>query len=173
MLKPKETKSKWYWVEYSDGFLTGFPKKARFHRLKPKILTEKGKKKMKYNYFEAVKEDVRNVMADTFISEEIIDRIREDKDGFFSDLYDMFWIDDNITGNASGSYTCNREAAKEYVFADTETVQEALKEFCVDADTIADKFLSEDWEYFDVITRCYCLSSVIWEVVEELEEKYC
>ena len=91
------------------------------------------------------------------------------------DLNDVLWTNDSVTGNASGSYTFNRYEARENVFADIDTVQEALSEFCVDADTISDKFLNEDFEYFDVTARCYVLgqaiSEALDEVIEELEDE--
>lgn len=46
---------------------------------------------------------------------------------------------------------------------------EALKEFCVESETIAEKFLKEDWEYFDVTIRCNLLGCAISEVLEEIE----
>ena len=52
-----------------------------------------------------------------------------------------------------------------------DTVTEALREFCVDAETIAEKFLEEDWEYFDVAARCYILGAAISEALDEIEEE--
>ena len=46
-----------------------------------------------------------------------------------------------------------------------------VREFCVEADTIAKKFLESDWEYFDVTARCYVLSMGISEVLDEIEAK--
>ena len=120
-------------------------------------------------YFEAVKEDVKEYIRNNYSAEEI-NRDFEDKDDFIESLNDTLWIEDSVTGNGSGSYTFSRAKAKEYVFADIETVAEALKEFCVEAGTISEKFLHEDWEYFDVTARCYCLYSAIAEVVEEIAE---
>ena len=48
---------------------------------------------------------------------------------------------------------------------------EAVKEFCVESETIAEKFLSEDWEYFDVTIRCYLLGQAISEALDEIEEE--
>ena len=102
--------------------------------------------------------------------EEIMEKM-EDRDSFEEELNDLLWTDDSVTGNGSGSYTFDRAKAQEYVMADIETVQEALREFCVEADTIAKKFLESDWEYFDVTARCYVLSMGISEVLDEIEKE--
>lgn len=126
-----------------------------------------------YDYNSAVLEDVKNYLNNEINLEDEI--ILEDKyndlDDIRTGLYDDLWIDDSVTGNASGSYTFNREEAKENVLADMDTVIEALKEFCIEAETIAKKFLAEDWEYFDVTARCYVLGAAIDEALEEREEE--
>lgn len=94
----------------------------------------------------------------------------EDRDEIEEYLNETLWTDDSITGNASGSYTFNREEAKEKVLADIDTVREAFEMFDTDAQTIAEKFLNEDWEYIDVTARCYILGQAIAEVLDELEE---
>lgn len=79
----------------------------------------------------------------------------------------------SLSGNGSGSYTFNREKAKDYILSDSDNVdllREALKEFCVEGDTIAGKFLSEDCEYFDVTIRCYILSGSINSVLEDMRK---
>jgi hypothetical protein len=52
---------------------------------------------------------------------------------------------------------------------DTDTVMEALQEFCVSPETIGERFLNEDWEYLDVTARCYVLSWAISEALDEIE----
>ena len=129
-------------------------------------VARKGEKTMYYNYLEAVKEDVKEYIKDNVNLEEY----RGNRDGLEEELNDTLWIDDSVTGNASGSYTFSRCRAAEYVMADSDTVSEALREFCIEAETIADKFLSQDWEYFDVTARCYVLCQAIGEALDELEE---
>lgn len=79
------------------------------------------------------------------------------------------WIADEVTGNGSGSYTFDRAQAREYVLADIDTVKEALKEFDTPAETIAKKFLGDDWEYFDVTARCYVLGQAIDAALDIIE----
>lgn len=55
----------------------------------------------KYNYLEAVKEDVKNYI-DNEINFTDFDSLEELKEK----LNDELWIEDSVTGNASGSYYC-------------------------------------------------------------------
>lgn len=126
----------------------------------------------KYNYCEAMKEDIKNYIAENYTTEELTENLL-DIDNFSEKLNDDLWITDSVTGNGSGSYTFSRATAKDYILSDSDNIdllREALKEFCVDGDTIAEKFLSEEWEYFDVTVRCYILGGVIYEVLEELKK---
>lgn len=56
----------------------------------------------KYNYLEAVKEDVRE-----YINNEIKLLDFSSLEELEEKLNDDLWINDNVTGNASGSYYCN------------------------------------------------------------------
>lgn len=125
---------------------------------------------MMYNYSEAIKDDIRNYLDNDFDW----DTVREnemDADELKEQLNDDLWINDSVTGNASGSYTFNSYKAGEYVKENIDLCREMVNEFCIDADTVAEKFLDEDWEYFDVSIRCYLLNQCIDEVVDEYAEK--
>ena len=124
---------------------------------------------MKYNYLETVTADALEYIRDCYTTEEIAQAIIEDRDQFAEKLNDEMWIVDSVTGNGSGSYTFNSRKALDFIAADPDTVAKALREFCVEAETIADKFLSQDWEYFDVTARCYCLYGAIDAALDELE----
>ena len=119
----------------------------------------------RYNYLEEMKKDIRTHLEDEF-EYRYHDLDREELE---EKLNDNLWIDDNVTGNASGSYTFCRATAKEYVLDNIDLCKEAMETFCVEAQTIGDKFLSEDWEYFDVTIRCYLLGQAIAEVLDEVE----
>ena len=117
-----------------------------------------------YNYMEAMKQDIK-----TYLEDEFEYRYSDlDRDELEQKLNDDLFICDSVTGNASGSYTFCRATAKEYVIDNMEICKEAIDEFFIDANTVADKFLSEDWEYFDVTIRCYLLESAIAEALEEM-----
>lgn len=115
-------------------------------------------------YIESVTEDVLEYIRDESIE------VGADLDALAERLNDELWDVDSVTGNASGSYTFNRQKAKENVMDDTETVLEALEEFGVPAETIAEKFLSENWEWFDVTARCYVLGQAISRALDSLKK---
>jgi hypothetical protein len=113
---------------------------------------------------EAMKQDIKAYLEDEF--EYRYNDI--DRDELEQELHDDLFINDNVTGNASGSYTFCSATAKEYVIDNVDLCKEALNEFCVDSSEVTDHFLSEDWEYFDVTIRCYLLGQAIAEVLEEM-----
>lgn len=117
-----------------------------------------------YNYEENMKEDIK-----AWIEENIS---IEDNDVDYDDIYESLWIEDSVTGNGSGSYTFNREEAKEYVVDNMELCQDALREFCTPAEEIGNRFLNEDWEWLDVTIRCYLLGQLLGEVFEEMGIAY-
>lgn len=109
---------------------------------------------MKYDYFEAMKEDVKEYLKET-----------NERD--FQTLYDNMFIDDSITGNASGSYTFSTWQAEENIAHNMDLLKEALEEFGGDYG----EALEKGAENCDVIIRCYLLGQVLQEVLEELEEE--
>ena len=119
-------------------------------------------------YLEAVTRDVFDYLVTNYGKEEIAEILADDDK--HERLQDELWVADCVTGNGSGSYTFDREQAKKYVLNDIDTVREALRDFCVEADTIAEKFLSEDWEYFDVTARCYCLYEAIEAALKDVKD---
>lgn len=125
---------------------------------------------MMYDYNEAIKDSIRTYLENEFDW----DRITEDEldtDEVKELLEEELWTEDSITGNGSGSYTFNRYKAGEYVLDNMDLVNDMVQEFGVDNETVAEKFLDEDWEYFDVSIRCYLLNQCIDEVVDEYAEK--
>lgn len=118
-----------------------------------------------YNYYNAMENDIKNYI------EENIDLSDYTREALEEELNDDLWAYDGVTGNASGSYTFCRATAKEYVVDNTDLCADALEEFCVEPKTIAEKFLAEDWEYFDVTIRCYLLGECIYSVLDEYEEE--
>lgn len=123
-----------------------------------------------YNYYVSMKEDIQEYIKENYTKEELNEKL-EDVEAFQEELNDDLWITDSVTGNASGSYTFNRWTAREYVIENLDILKDALEEFGTAAETIGNNFLDEEWEYFDVTIRCYILSGVISEVLEELEEE--
>lgn len=118
-----------------------------------------------YDYMEAIKQDIREAIEEDY---NIADY--ESRDEMEEKLNDELWIDDSVTGNASGSYYCNSSKAREAVLDNMDIVAEALREFCTPAEEIGERFLNEDWEWLDVTARCYLLGQAIGEVLDEMEE---
>lgn len=107
---------------------------------------------MNYNYYEEIKEDVKEYLKNT-------------DERNFSILYDDMFINDSITGNASGSYTFNTWQAEENLCHNLDLLKEALEEFGSNLNYL------ESPEACDVTIRCYLLGQVLQEVLDELEEE--
>lgn len=117
---------------------------------------------MNYNYFKNVKEDVKEAIKERYEKDEILgDEIDTDN------LYDDLFIDDSVTGNASGSYTFNTYEAEENIAHNMDLLKEALDEFGGEYG----EALERGAEFCDVTIRCYMLGQVISEAIEELKEE--
>ena len=121
-------------------------------------------KELLYNYYELVKEDVKNYLKENYGNKRAVKKVIKENPNFWEDLYDTLFVDDSVTGNASGSYTFNAEKAKRIVthWRNEDIVQDTIKELSID--------MSEhhgDWEYLDVSARCYVLGSCISEIEDE------
>ena len=114
----------------------------------------------KYNYFEAVKEDVKQ-----YIEDHDVTVTADNREELQESLYDEMFISDSVTGNASGSYTFNTWQAEENLCHNLDLLEEACEEFGSDMD-----LLKSGAESCDVTIRCYLLSSALAEVLDELEE---
>ena len=119
---------------------------------------------MSYNYMSAMTEDIRDYITENINREDYT----EDRDGLEEYLNDTLWTEDSVTGNASGSYTFNRETSKEYVLDNTDLLKEAYTEFG-QKEEIADVICDEEWESADVTIRCYLLGQAIAEVLDNLD----
>lgn len=114
-------------------------------------------------YLEQMKEDIRN-----YIKGNGIVVTSENREEVEEKLNDDLWNDDSVTGNASGSYTFDSYKAQEYVVNNMDLLKETISEFCIDSNTVVEKFLNGEWEYFDVSIRCYLLGNAISEVLDEI-----
>ena len=113
----------------------------------------------RYDYYEMVKEDIRNYIKEYYEVEEI-------KDLDFNDLYDDLFIEDSVTGNASGSYTFSTWKAEENLCHNMELLGEALNEFGCDG-----SYLEKGAEACDVTIRCYVLGQVLEDVIYDLQQE--
>lgn len=116
-----------------------------------------------YNYLKAVTSDVLD-----YIKNEIdLEEWRGNADGLAEHLHDELWIADSVTGNASGSYWCNRWKAEECLCHNWGELAEALEEFgCSDVNPF-----EKGAEWCDVTLRCYYLGQAIAEALEQFEDE--
>ena len=119
-----------------------------------------------YNYLEAMKQDIMD-----YIRNEVNTNEFSNREELEESLNDDLWTVDSVTGNGSGSYTFNRAEAEEYVNDNSDLLRKAISEFCIDSETVAEKFLDADYEYFDVTIRCYLLGQAISEALDDMEDE--
>ena len=121
-----------------------------------------------YNYLEQVTEDAKTYITDHFTMEEIKENIEYSgaRNNFESKLHDDMFCSDEVTGNASGSYTFNSYQAEENLCHNMDLLQEALREFGCDI-----SYLEKGAEACDVTIRCYLLYRAISAALDELENE--
>lgn len=112
-----------------------------------------------YDYLENVKEDVRN-----YIEENKIVVTSSNREEVEQELNDTLFVNDSVTGNASGSYTLSAWQAEENLCHNFDLLTEALSEF---GDYMS--YLENGAETCDVTIRCYLLGRAISEVLDEIE----
>ena len=75
---------------------------------------------------------------------------------------------DEITGNAVGSYTCNREIAKRNVMEYFGIFYDAVQWYVISAETVGNMFLNDNWEWMDIICREYIFDKYLDDILEEI-----
>ena len=115
----------------------------------------------KYDYYDAVKEDVLNAIEE---DDELLPRENEDRIDYEERLNDALWASE-VTGNGPYAYYySDEEDAIAAVMGDLNLCIDAYQEFGVDEDAVA--FMS-NIRSADVTIRCYILPSVIQDVIAE------
>lgn len=112
----------------------------------------------KYDYLSAVESDVRE-----YIENNVNFHDYSDLDEMKEDLNKKLFVDDSVTGNASGSYTFNAWKAEEYLCHNLDLLAEANEEFGGSSD-----ILSDGAEMCDVTIRCYLLGQAIENVAPDM-----
>ena len=116
----------------------------------------------KYDYYDAVKEDVLKAIEE---DDELLPREDEDASDYEERLADALWASE-VTGNGSYAYYfSDEEDAIAAVVGNLDLCIDAYQEFGVDEDAVA--FMS-NIRFADVAIRCYILSSVINDIIEEM-----
>lgn len=120
---------------------------------------------MDNTYVLEMERDIREYIESDIEREEWIGR-KEDLEEYLNE--ELFCSD--ITGNRYESYYGSREQSRESVIKNMKLLGEALSDFCVESKTVSEKFIEEDWEYFDTLIRCSILSQYIGLVLDDLEK---
>lgn len=112
----------------------------------------------KYEYWTAVVRDIKDVIFEYDID------YSKDIETTYRELYDDLLNNDAVTGNGSGSYTCNRYKAEEYLAHNLSLAEEALAYF--------NKEFKGDAEYLDVTIRCYLLGNALKKILEYMYQRF-
>lgn len=112
----------------------------------------------KYDYLSAVESDVRE-----YIENNVDFHDYSDLDEMKEDLNEKLFVEDSVTGNASGLYTFNTWKAEEYLCHNLDLLAEANEEFGGSSD-----ILSDGAEMCDVTIRCYLLGKAIENVAPDM-----
>ena len=122
-----------------------------------------------YNYQTAVKEDVKEYIRENYTADEIRENLETSaaRSDFEEKLNDILWVEDSVTGNASGSYTFNTLQAAENLCHNMDLLEEACNEFGQGLG----KAVKRGAEYCDITIRCYLLCGAISDALDELESE--
>ena len=120
---------------------------------------------MAFNYLDDVQDSVYDAITtgdyDIDFSE------FQNQDECFDALYELFVGADDVTGAGSGSFTISRDEAKENIMADPYTVADAIREYDLSSEFLANVF-EGDWEQLDVVCRQYVLAQAIERAMANL-----
>ena len=122
------------------------------------------------SYFDEMYEDVLEYIAENIELSDCTEGGELDRDTLEEELYDDCFIADSVTGNASGSYYCDRYKAAEKVHKEIDLLIEAIE--CFGDEPESYKRALKDPEYADVTIRCYYLGEVVARVLDDIEEAY-
>lgn len=115
-----------------------------------------------YNYLEQVTADAKAAILENmeywnFDDREKLEEVANDE----------LWLDDGVTGNASGSYFFSTWKAEEALCHNWDLLAEACEEFVRDIGEAVERGA----EFCDVTIRCYLLGQAIAAALDELEEE--
>ena len=116
----------------------------------------------KYNYLENVTADAKTAILENMDMWEWHNREELEENA-----NDWLWAADEVTGNASGSYTFSTWKAEENLCHNMDELEDACNEFGQDIG----EAVKQGAEYCDVTIRCYLLGQAISAALDELEEE--
>lgn len=125
---------------------------------------------VKYDYYKNVLEDVKERLFNNL--EYYLER-SENAEELENLLADDCFISDDVTGNASGSYTFNAYTAEEYLAGNWELLADVLEEFGYDNSV---NILRKGPEWCDVTIRCSYVGmaahAVVADNLDEIEKAF-
>lgn len=121
-----------------------------------------------YDYREAMTTDIKQWLEDNANFYDNFSNFSNRAD-FTEWLYDRLFVSDEITGNASGSYTFSTYKAAENLISNSDLLIEAIE--CFGDDPANYRRCIESPETADVIIRCHLLGEAIETVVDEMIKK--
>ena len=118
-----------------------------------------------YNYKEQIRADVKEWIED---NKEQIEGL--DRHDAYEVVYDSCWVDDSVTGNASGSYTFSRYEARKNFFEDDDTddyIDQMIEDGFTTRESVGRAVQEGQWELLDVTIRCWLLCDAVSDVLDE------
>lgn len=116
-----------------------------------------------YNYYDEVLQAVEEAVNDGY-SPEVLEPM--DLEDYAEKLSEALWINDAVTGNASGSYFFNSYKAEEALTGNWVLAAEAMDCFGDERNPFE---MGAEW--VDVSIRCYLLNSCIADYIEKNEDE--
>ena len=118
-----------------------------------------------YNYKEQIRADVKEWIED---NKEQIEGL--DRHDAYELVYDSCWVDDSVTGNASGSYTFSRWEARQNFFNDEDSeeyIDQMIEDGFTCRESVGRAVQESQWELLDVSIRCWLLCDAVSDVLDE------
>ena len=119
-----------------------------------------------YNYKEQIRADVKEWIED---NKEQIEGL--DRHDAFEVVYDSCWVDDSVTGNASGSYTFSGWEARQNFFNDEDSeeyIDHMIEDGFTCRESVGRAVQESQWELLDVSIRCWLLCDAVTDVLDEM-----
>ncbi len=124
-----------------------------------------------YDYETQVMEDVMEYIREEGLDADEVTNKWERSD-FEEMLYEKLWVNDSVTGNASGSYFCNTWKAENALCHNWDLLADAIAEFG-EYEMNLGWFLDEKGaEWSDVTIRCYLLGTAISQAIDYMELQF-
>lgn len=124
-----------------------------------------------YDYETQVMQDVMEYIREEGLDADEVTNKWERSD-FEEMLYEKLWVEDSVTGNASGSYYCNTWKAENALCHNWDLLADAIAEFG-EYEMNLGWFLDEKGaEWADVTIRCYLLGTAISQAIDYMELQF-